>query len=474
MVVFTCNNCGESLKKKDVEKHSSYGKCRNVINLTCVDCLKDFRDDYNLHTACVSEHQRYGATGLNGAVKKTKQQLWVETVHDAVGRAIDDGVPGITGSVRQMMLWLQNQATIPDRPKPFANYIKSARRGEPDQIIEFVWKILEKARQELQAKLQAEREAEKKAKDELKQKKQVETKDSSSEDSDSSDEETEKKGKDTVKGDEKSKKKDKKDKKKRMVSESESVLNGSSEFRKSKKSKRDTQEDDGEENSNLNNALDACHLNTEASVDDHKLSKKERKEKKRREKFEAEMKEIEAGPAVEDETVEEETQQPAVEETEGKKSKKKKNKKNKNAEEVQETPEAPEVDEVDEKKKKRDKKNKKNRKDEEAEPMDTEVSDSKLKNGKSDTCKLNETLNVEDLQNEKFSWDAAILQVLEAEEEISLKKLTKKVCNHYLQSLGEYSQADEITALNKFNKKLHKMHNVLVHKERVKLKTSRD
>lgn len=42
MVFFTCNKCGESLKKKDVEKHCNT-RCRGPPFLTCVDCLKDFR-----------------------------------------------------------------------------------------------------------------------------------------------------------------------------------------------------------------------------------------------------------------------------------------------------------------------------------------------------------------------------------------------------------------------------------------------
>lgn len=40
MVVFTCNKCGESLKKNAVEKHLF--RCPKPPYLTCVDCLKDF------------------------------------------------------------------------------------------------------------------------------------------------------------------------------------------------------------------------------------------------------------------------------------------------------------------------------------------------------------------------------------------------------------------------------------------------
>lgn len=41
MVVFTCNHCGESLKKQAVEKHYQWKACRNGgIFVSCMDCLK--------------------------------------------------------------------------------------------------------------------------------------------------------------------------------------------------------------------------------------------------------------------------------------------------------------------------------------------------------------------------------------------------------------------------------------------------
>ena len=39
MVYFTCDACGEQLKKPSVEKHYTQ-KCRDCYKLTCIDCLK--------------------------------------------------------------------------------------------------------------------------------------------------------------------------------------------------------------------------------------------------------------------------------------------------------------------------------------------------------------------------------------------------------------------------------------------------
>jgi len=40
MVFYTCNGCGESLKKNKVEKHVTV--CRSCQYMTCMDCSKDF------------------------------------------------------------------------------------------------------------------------------------------------------------------------------------------------------------------------------------------------------------------------------------------------------------------------------------------------------------------------------------------------------------------------------------------------
>lgn len=64
MVVFTCQHCGEPVKKPLVSKHYER-KCHGRLpDLTCVDCLKDFRGNaYEAHTKCISESERYGAKG---------------------------------------------------------------------------------------------------------------------------------------------------------------------------------------------------------------------------------------------------------------------------------------------------------------------------------------------------------------------------------------------------------------------------
>ena len=82
MVVFTCNNCGDSLKKNQVEKHAL--QSRRCANFSCMDCCKDFTlKSYKTHTSCVSEAQRYQGALYEGpedgeSKGSRKQKQWIE------------------------------------------------------------------------------------------------------------------------------------------------------------------------------------------------------------------------------------------------------------------------------------------------------------------------------------------------------------------------------------------------------------
>lgn len=80
MVFFTCNACGSSLKKNQVEKHYR-NECRNCSVLSCMDCGQDFYgDDYAGHTKCISEAEKYQGAMYKGTGSKgdQKQEAWLE------------------------------------------------------------------------------------------------------------------------------------------------------------------------------------------------------------------------------------------------------------------------------------------------------------------------------------------------------------------------------------------------------------
>ncbi len=82
MVFFTCNACGQSIRKNRVEKHWQ-SECRNCEVLSCMDCGKDFHgEEYAGHTSCITEAEKYqGALfkGEKGGASKgeKKQQEWI-------------------------------------------------------------------------------------------------------------------------------------------------------------------------------------------------------------------------------------------------------------------------------------------------------------------------------------------------------------------------------------------------------------
>ncbi|KAL1123006.1 hypothetical protein AAG570_003330 [Ranatra chinensis] len=77
MVVFTCQKCGDSVKKTVVDKHKF--KCGNSLVLTCVDCFKDFRNDEHVgHTSCITESERYGGLNYKPRPMAVKQNEWLQ------------------------------------------------------------------------------------------------------------------------------------------------------------------------------------------------------------------------------------------------------------------------------------------------------------------------------------------------------------------------------------------------------------
>lgn len=57
MVTFICENCDQTLKKKQIDRHLY--QCRGTPRLVCIDCNKIFMgNDHKAHTSCISEHEK--------------------------------------------------------------------------------------------------------------------------------------------------------------------------------------------------------------------------------------------------------------------------------------------------------------------------------------------------------------------------------------------------------------------------------
>ncbi|XP_066148522.1 cell growth-regulating nucleolar protein [Euwallacea fornicatus] len=144
MVVFTCNHCGETLHKPKVEKHYQF-QCRNYKSLSCVDCLKDFRnDEYNVHTKCLTENERYAAKGTykNGIVNKgdVKQDNWLQMI-----QSICVYEKNLKPSLRQLLETISEYSNVPRKRAKFLNFIKSSSGNRANmREVEEIWDIIEK------------------------------------------------------------------------------------------------------------------------------------------------------------------------------------------------------------------------------------------------------------------------------------------------------------------------------------------
>ncbi|XP_069868388.1 cell growth-regulating nucleolar protein isoform X2 [Dipodomys merriami] len=140
MVFFTCNACGESIKKIQVEKHVSV--CRNCECLSCIDCGKDFwGDDYKSHVKCISEDQKYGGKGYEGKAHKgdVKQQAWIQKINELMKK------PNVSPKVRELLEQISAFDNIPRKKAKFQNWMKNSLKVHNESILEQVWSIFSDA-----------------------------------------------------------------------------------------------------------------------------------------------------------------------------------------------------------------------------------------------------------------------------------------------------------------------------------------
>ena len=157
MVFFTCNHCGESLKKPAVDKHYTFKSCRGApFFLTCVDCLKDFHgDEFRAHTSCVSELERYSAKGFVAKAPKNKgahkQETWTEIIQNHLSECHN-----MDKRIAEMMQRISNQTNVPRKKAKFINFIKNSMRIDPNTA-EKCWAVIEMALENFNKKVEAAR-----------------------------------------------------------------------------------------------------------------------------------------------------------------------------------------------------------------------------------------------------------------------------------------------------------------------------
>ncbi|XP_053683528.1 cell growth-regulating nucleolar protein [Sabethes cyaneus] len=142
MVFFTCNHCGESLKKQAVEKHG--WRCKqNAINVSCMDCQKDFiGKEYDAHTSCISELEKYSGKDYvpkaNANKGAKKQEAWINTIRSITNRKKD-----LSRGVSEVFNVIRNNDNIPRKQKGFLNFFQNSAKHIKLHDVQAAWSLLE-------------------------------------------------------------------------------------------------------------------------------------------------------------------------------------------------------------------------------------------------------------------------------------------------------------------------------------------
>ncbi|XP_058464222.1 cell growth-regulating nucleolar protein [Malaya genurostris] len=141
MVFFTCNHCGESLKKQAVEKHG--WRCKREIDVCCVDCHKDFYGTaYTAHTSCITEEEKYSGKDYvpkaNANKGAKKQEAWLETI-----RSITDRKKNLPKGISDVFNVIRNNDNIPRKKKGFMNFFQNSAKYIRTNDVDAAWSLLE-------------------------------------------------------------------------------------------------------------------------------------------------------------------------------------------------------------------------------------------------------------------------------------------------------------------------------------------
>lgn len=173
MVFFTCNNCGESVKKPGVEKHYNT-KCRNnPKNVSCMDCQKDFHgEEYVAHTKCITELEKYSGKNFVAKVNKNSGEKKQETWMDIVRSILESSEYQLSAQTRNIFQRLQSFDNVPRKKAKFENFVANCMRI-PVKQAQPVWEVLEKELENMKKQKQQEMAAAKAAIEETKKAKEI-------------------------------------------------------------------------------------------------------------------------------------------------------------------------------------------------------------------------------------------------------------------------------------------------------------
>jgi len=138
MVSFICDACGNTVKKTQVEKHYTT-VCRGCSVLSCLDCGVDFPGDaYQAHTSCVTEAEKYQGNLYQARDKENKgevkQKEWLKSVHETSNFTSD---PKLRGLLKKLSAY----SNIPRKKKKFENFCKNSVNVYDSKTLDQLWEL---------------------------------------------------------------------------------------------------------------------------------------------------------------------------------------------------------------------------------------------------------------------------------------------------------------------------------------------
>lgn len=145
MVSFSCNACGKTVRKAQVERHYQ-NECPDCNVLSCIDCGNDFYgDEYTTHTSCISEAEKYQGKLYKPKDKQNKgeqrQQQWVKQVRDA----ITSGTIIIDRRLDSLLDRISDYANIPRKKAKFQNFCKNSINVQDSATLDKLWEVFSSA-----------------------------------------------------------------------------------------------------------------------------------------------------------------------------------------------------------------------------------------------------------------------------------------------------------------------------------------
>ncbi|GBN34897.1 Cell growth-regulating nucleolar protein [Araneus ventricosus] len=143
MVFFTCNACGTSVKKNQVENHTY--QCRNCQSVSCMDCNKEFwGDEYKQHIKCITENEKYGGkdykpkeSSNKGEIKQAK---WIEHINSTLT------TKKISGPLSGLLQQITQYTNIPRKKSKFENFLANSLKVRNPRLISEAWEIFDQGK----------------------------------------------------------------------------------------------------------------------------------------------------------------------------------------------------------------------------------------------------------------------------------------------------------------------------------------